>query len=296
MITFSVKKNSFSHLSFHTENNNIIVNDYGFSRLKKNTFSKDDINSTKQRKKIKNAKIISKKCMIFLDTEDIIMNQIKHIDEISFIDLVQWQNELMFGKEKIDYFNDYHYKACTDKNILSIYIKKTKEMSYLKNFSDSGMNLKVLSVGLFSAEYLAREFFGAKDQKKYIVWAVGGDTDEMIVIKDGLFKSIIKFQRINKTIIPISYVGSEKYAKDCFDKIKSSFPKNLKSMDIVDKIYMYQKSPNTDMKKILKKNKGFATILNPLLKVDFPKKQKIDQIESSYLSEMGYIFKTINND
>ena len=75
-----------------------------------------------------------------------------------------------------------------------------------------------------------------------------------------------------------------------------NFPKNLKSMDIVDKIYMYQKSPNTDMKRMLKKNKELATILNPLLKVDFPKKHKIDQIGSSYLSEMGYIFKTVNND
>ena len=83
---------------------------------------------------------------------------------------------------------------------------------------------------------------------------------------------------------------------DCFDKIKSSFPKKLKSMDIANKIYMYQKSPNTDMKKILKKNKELATILNPLLKVDFAKKHKFDQIGSSYLSEMGYIFKTINND
>ena len=75
-----------------------------------------------------------------------------------------------------------------------------------------------------------------------------------------------------------------------------NFPKKLKSIDIADKIYMYQKTPNTDMKKILKKNKDFAIVLNPLLKVNFTKKTKVDQIGSSYLSEMGYIFKTINND
>ena len=296
MISFSVKKNSFSHLSFHSENNNIVVNDYGFCKLKKKAFSKEDIKDTKQRKKIKKAKIVSKKCMIFLDTDDIIMNQIKYVNEINFPDLVQWQNELMFGREKIDYFNDYHYKSCVDNNVLSIYINKAKQMKYIKDFSESGMNLKVLSLGLFSAEYLARELFNAKDQKSYMIWAVGDDIDEIIIMKDGLFKSIIKFQRINKTIIPISYIGSEKYAKDCFNKIEKSFPKDLKSMDIVDKIYMYQKSPNTDMKKILKKNKELVTILNPLLKVDFPKKHKIDQIGSSYLSEMGYIFKTVNND
>ncbi len=234
--------------------------------------------------------------MMFLDTDDVIMNQIKYVDEINFSDLVQWQNELMFGEKNIDYFNDYHYKFCTDDNVLSLYVNKDKQMKYLKDFSDAGMNLKVLSLGLFSAEYLARELFNAKDQKSYIVWAIGHDVDEMIIMQEGLFKSIIKFQRTNKTIIPISYVGSKKYAMDCFDKIKSSFPKKLKSMDIANKIYMYQKSPNTGMKKILKKNKELATILNPLLKVDFAKKHKFDQIGSSYLSEMGYIFKTVKND
>ena len=47
---------------------------------------------------------------------------------------------------------------------------------------------------------------------------------------------------------------------------------------------------------LLKKNKDFVTVLNPLLKANFLKKSKVNQIESSYLSEMGYIFKTINND
>ena len=198
MISFSVKKNSFSHLSFHSENNNIIVNDYGFCNLKKKTFSTEDIVNTKQRKKIKKAKIISKQGMMFLDTDDVIMNQIKYVDEINFSDLVEWQNELMFGDKNIEYFNDYHYKSCTDDNVLSLYVNKDKQMKYLKDFLDAGINLKVLSLGLFSAEYLARELFNAKDQKSYMIWAVGDDIDEMIIMKDGLFKSIIKFQRTNK--------------------------------------------------------------------------------------------------
>ena len=71
----------------------------------------------------------------------------------------------MFGKKKIDYFNDYHYKSCSDNNILSIYINKNKQMRYLRDFTDSGMSLKALSLGIFSAEYLARELFNGKDQK-----------------------------------------------------------------------------------------------------------------------------------
>ena len=60
---------------------------------------------------------------------------------------------------------------------------------------------------------------------------------------------------------------------------------------------MYQKSPNLDMKKVCnKKNKDAIIILNPLLKMGNIKKSKINLIESSYLAEMGYIFKTMENN
>ena len=60
---------------------------------------------------------------------------------------------------------------------------------------------------------------------------------------------------------------------------------------------MYQESPGLDMKKICnKKNKDAIVILNPLLKMGNIKENKINAIESSYLAEMGYIFKTLKND
>ena len=42
----------------------------------------------------------------------------------------------------------------------------------------------MLSLSIFSAEYLARELFNAKDQKSYMIWAVGDDADEMMENND----------------------------------------------------------------------------------------------------------------
>ena len=159
------------------------------------------------------------------------------------------------------------------------------------------MNLKVLSLSVFSAEYMAREIFGAKDQNNYMVWAIGEVFDEIIIYQQKEFKSLIKFKRNKDTIEPLSYLGSKNCYNECINKLKSiDIFKDLKNIDFVDKIYMYQKNQNTDMKKILKKNKDAVIILNPLLKSKFVKKTKVDDIGSSYLSEMGYVFKTINND
>ena len=89
-------------------------------------------------------------------------------------------------------------------------------------------------------------------------------------------------------------VGSEKYILDCLDKMSQKSFTDLQSIDFVKKIYMYQKCHlSTDMKKIVKKNKDVVTVLNPLLKIDSFKKGKNEDINSSFLSEMGYLFKII---
>ena len=71
---------------------------------------------------------------------------------------------------------------------------------------------------------------------------------------------------------------------------------DLKSFDIVDKIYMYQKSPSTSINKIYnKKNRDSIIILNPLIKMENFNKKKVDVLKTSYLAEMGYLFNTLEN-
>ena len=48
------------------------------------------------------------------------------------------------------------------------------------------------------------------------------------------------------------------------------------------------------MNKYNKKNKDSIQILNPLIKMGNFKKNKVNIIETSYLAEMGYIFKIID--
>jgi hypothetical protein len=79
--------------------------------------------------------------------------------------------------------------------------------------------------------------------------------------------------------------------------LKDKMDKDLKDFDLVDKIYMYQKHTNLDMKKIYnKKNKEAIVVLNPLLKMGNVKKNKINLLETSYLSEFGYVFRDLEND
>ena len=44
---------------------------------------------------------------------------------------------------------------------MSVYIKKEKQAKYYTTCLDAGLNLKALSLGILSADYLAREKFEA---------------------------------------------------------------------------------------------------------------------------------------
>ena len=159
------------------------------------------------------------------------------------------------------------------------------------------MKLEALSLGILSSDYLARESFDAKNQKKYMIWSIGKDYDEILIVEDGLIKCLLTVTRYYKDIYIRIFIGSEEIAIECVKKLKEKMGKELKAFDLVDKIYMYQNMPGLDMKSICnKKNKDSIIILNPLIKMANIYEKKINLIESSYLSEMGYIFKTIKND
>ena len=295
MIALSIKKNSLNFLSVYKNANQLNSENYGTLNFGKKEFDESVINRVRQLKKIKNSKYPSKKCMILLDSSDVVLNKFECPDEIEPSEFLEWSHQLIFEEGDLDHYSDYHHEL-SPKSFLSIYIEKRNQVKYYSACSDSGLNLKVLSLGILSANYLARESFDAKNQKSYMIWAVGKDSDEILICQDNDILCILSIERSSKDISLINFIGSKKIAEDTVSLLKEKIHKDLKDFNVVNKIYMYQKSSNSDMKKIYnKKNKDAITVLNPLLKMGNIKKNKINVVESSYLAEMGYIFKVLEN-
>ncbi|MAV64432.1 MAG: hypothetical protein CMG00_04490 [Candidatus Marinimicrobia bacterium] len=290
MIALSIKEKYINFISCYKDGVDFFVDDFGSFRKRDDSFN-NILNSILIRKKISKSNMKSKKVMAFLDLDKVIFNQFKAIPQLENENLLSLHKTSMFGKNAISKFKDYHYQGCSDNKIISVYIDENIRREYYEGCYNIGLNLKVLSMGLFSAEYLAREVFDAKSCAKYMIWSVGDVFDEVMIIEDGLLKNVFQLLRLDKSFKIINLFGDSKYAFECADSIKKNFEKSLSSIDFIDKIYMYQKSSHCDMKKIIKKNKDKVIILNPLSKMNLPKKAKFDEISSSYLSEMGYIFK-----
>ena len=296
MIALSIKKDSLNYLSVYKKSNQLNSEAYGTIKFGKNEFDDLLIEKVKKIKGIRKSKFPSKKCMIFLESNEVVLNKFKCPSEMSSEEYLEWSNQLIFEDGDLNDYSDYHYEL-SEKNFLSIYIEKQKQSKYYTSCSDSDLKLKSLSLGILSADYLAREGFEAKGEKSYMVWGIGKAYDEVLISQNGEIECILNISRTSNNISLLNFIGSKKIAEDTVSLLREKFNKDLKDFDIVDKIYMYQKSSGLDMKKICNKhNKSSILILNPLLKMGNIKHNKINLIESSYLSEMGYVFKALESN
>ena len=130
MIAISVKKDRVNFLSVFRSGREIEVNDFGVIQLKSNTFNSEVISQILNRRKIRKAPVISKKCMIFIDPSEVILNQVKTSEKVDSDTLVQWNNDLMFNDTYLDRYNDLHYETCKDANILSTKFLESKKNSF----------------------------------------------------------------------------------------------------------------------------------------------------------------------
>tara|TARA_Y100001970_G_scaffold219287_1_gene269039 strand:+ start:1003 stop:1893 length:891 start_codon:yes stop_codon:yes gene_type:complete len=295
MIALSLKKNEFNFLSTYKQANQLSFEDYGNFSYLENSFCSADILRVKNRKKIKKTQYPSKNCMIFLESSEVILNQFNCPSEVSVDDFIDWSNESIFGKSILNNYSDYHYEV-EDKCFLSVYIKKERQFELYNIFSEQNLKLKSISLSIFSADYLARTQFDADSKSGYMIWGLGKESDEILIIKDGLIKCLFNFKRNVKELTLINFTGCKKTVQDTIKLLQEKMMTDLKSFDITDKIYIYQKSLSSGVNKIYnKKNKDAAIVLNPIINTESFNKKKNNILESSYLAEMGYLFKTLDN-
>ena len=241
MIAISVKKDSVNFLSAFYSKSEFVINDFGNLSFKGGEFNSKIISKILNRKKIKNSNIVSKKCMICINPDEVFFNQIHTSEKIDSTTLIDWNNDLMFSGAHVGKYNDLHYQIGENDSMLSVYIDRSKQSDYYNFCKESNLKISCLSIDIFSAEYLARDMFEAGGSGDYIIWGVGREKDDIMIVQDNNFIGLVTFKRLKGDVEVMKCVGNEKYLLDCLSKISNENFSDLKSVDFVKKIYMYQK-------------------------------------------------------
>tara|TARA_Y100000768_G_scaffold381297_1_gene359746 strand:- start:2862 stop:3767 length:906 start_codon:yes stop_codon:yes gene_type:complete len=294
MLAISIKEDRIGFLSAFFSKGDYVINDFGILNLKSKEFTHEVIEKILSRKKIKNSNIVSNKCVISIGIDNVYLNQILSSDKVESDTIVNWINNLIFGGTHSSMYNDYHYEMFENNGMLSIYMEKSKQLDYFSHCKKSKLVLSSLSLDILSADYIARKMFDAEEIGEYVIWAIGKQKDDMLIIKNNSLAGLVSFKRSKNGFEILKKTGSQKLIIQILEKMNSKNFMDFESADFTKKIFIYEKCyTSSNLKKILKKNKDSITVLNPLMKIDSYKKKRNDEIGLSFLSEMGYIFKII---
>ena len=290
MIGISITKNSLGFIKSHKKTNLINCEEYGLIPTKSYNVNSSNIREILGRKKIRQSNYPSKSCMVFIDSSNVFMDLINCPLEVDIELFINWYNDVIFGEHFPVNLSQYNFEI-NDKSYLSINIEKQKQYELFSIASENNLKVKSVSIGIFSANQLANSTFDADISKGYLIWSVGKNEDEILVFKDGTFQCLFTMLRKNNKLSVRRVLGNSKFCEEIVENLQKKMLDDLKSFNIVDKIFMYRKTIDSDINKIYsKKNKDHIIILNPLSKVENFKLKKNKIIDSSFLANMGSIF------
>ena len=102
------------------------------------------------------------------------------------------------------------YEMFENNGILSIYIEKSRQLDYLSHCKKSKLILSGLSLDILSADYVARKMFDADQVGDYVIWALGKQKDDMLIVKNNRLAGLVSFKRLRKGFEILKKIGSQK--------------------------------------------------------------------------------------
>ncbi|MBJ47681.1 MAG: hypothetical protein CMG59_00670 [Candidatus Marinimicrobia bacterium] len=290
MIGISISDNSIGFMKCFKKTNLTHIEDFVMLQKKNPDITPANLNNIINRKKIRKSLYPSKKCKIFIDSSEVIMDLVNCPKEVDKNLFMNWYNNSIYGDTFPANLSQYNIEI-NNQSLLSMNIEKQKQYELYNLFKGNNLSLTSISISIFSADHLARSSFDADTSKGYLVWSVGKNKDEILVWKDGSFQCLFEMNRKNKKLSASRVLGSRKLCDEIISDFRNKIPNDLKTFKIVDKIFMYRRTIDSSIDKLYtKKNKEHITILNPLIKIDNLKLKKNKVVDSSFLANMGCMF------
>ena len=160
MIGISITKNSIGFIKSHKKTNLINCEEYGLIPTKSCNVNSSMIKEILVRKKIRKSNYPSKSCMIFIDSSNVFMDLINCPLEVDIELFINWYNDVIFGDHFPVNLSQYNFEI-NDKSYLSINIEKQKQYELFNIASENNLKIKSVSIGIFSANHLAKSSFDA---------------------------------------------------------------------------------------------------------------------------------------
>ena len=199
----------------------------------------------------------------------------------------------------LDYLDSYYYPINTrDDHYLGIHINKNIKAGLVDTAKASNYSLRSVGIGLFSAEMMARNVFGAHALDNYLVVRfITSTLVEILYMDDGILMLYGKYKISGNSTRPIKIIGNKKKAEEVTSFFEHLVKANRINTKKINKVFIYQSSGQSSIvKKLINKKTKNVLLLN-LFNYDVSNESKnvVSKVFTHLkFAEHGQLFRGLN--
>ncbi|MBC8213255.1 MAG: hypothetical protein ISR90_04815 [Candidatus Marinimicrobia bacterium] len=297
MLAIAQSQNTFHYLNWIPSENGPLVTHYG-----KVPYKTVDVKSLDGLKKILaeiNNEIKNPETSITysIDSQHILFSELQTDKLSSDIELMNWHSTQIQDEHFDDKIQSYHFPFADSlcKN-LTIHLGRKTKTSITESISQLNRDLRVLGIGIFSAEEGARRWFKADQLDSYLIWKMGKyHTDQILFVKNNELVSFIVVKRTHVMARLINVWGCKKTAKKIVNLIKLYIENQVQEFSIAERVFVYQSDGSfADVKQLYNSQVTNVSLLNPLKILEIESNNQINYFKTLPLAETGIAFRGID--
>ncbi len=232
-----------------------------------------------------------------LDADQVLFSETQVSYDASPKEILAWQAGQSLNQTFYDQYFSYHYPFEADtQKFLNIHISKDIRHNFSLAMETLKQELRVLGIGIFSAELCARQCYQVKQTGSYVIWRMGRDhLDQLLKIQDGALTCFASFKRSSSDVTTVDAFGNQEQIELIRSELESYERGDLTRFSFGERILAYQCAEKTvDIKRLLESAIQGVELLNPLKKLKLENPQKLTYHKLSQYAETGIAFRGID--
>ena len=122
---------------------------------------------------------------------------------------MEWQKNQISDPGFESLYHTFSYPFSNNNTLLNIHLNKELKSHIVDSVQDISGELRAISIGIFSAEIGARQWFHANQLESYAVWKMGKNhIDQLLIVKGGEFQSFVTFKRLKNSVKILNNISS----------------------------------------------------------------------------------------
>ena len=227
-----------------------------------------------------------------LDNQNIFISDTNYISK----EFIEWQNTQISDPEFELLYYTFSYPFLNNQAFFNIHLNKELKLRIIDSIQDVNGELREINVGIFSAEIGARQWFHANQLESYVIWKMGKNhVDQLLIVKGGEFKSFISFKRLKDSVKVLNVIGFSPLIDKVTKQIETWMNGDLDEFIHIERLFAYSSEMNAkDLKKLIDAQINNVTLLNLFDVLDVSTEEKMNPIKGATFAEMGVGFRGID--